>query len=96
MISVMVVVALSFSHTPAIPTIVAVSPPSTDSPNCYANCDDSTIVPWLNANDFICFLNRFAAGESRANCDQSSNPPVLNVNDFICFNESFAAGCSVP
>ncbi|MFN0131105.1 MAG: GC-type dockerin domain-anchored protein [Phycisphaerales bacterium] len=63
---------------------------------CYANCDGGTTVPFLNVNDFICFLNRFAAGEMLANCDQSWNPPVLNVNDFICFNESFAAGCSGP
>jgi hypothetical protein len=29
---------------------------------CYANCDASTIAPVLNVNDFVCFLNRFAAG----------------------------------
>jgi hypothetical protein len=29
---------------------------------CYANCDGSTSAPVLNANDFNCFLNKFAAG----------------------------------
>ena len=27
-----------------------------------ANCDGSTVAPVLNANDFQCFLNKFAAG----------------------------------
>jgi hypothetical protein len=48
----------------------------------------------LNANDFQCFLNKFAAGDSYANCDGSSADPVLNANDFQCFLNSFAAGCS--
>ena len=29
---------------------------------CYANCDGSTTPPILNANDFQCFLNAYAAG----------------------------------
>jgi predicted outer membrane repeat protein len=29
---------------------------------CYANCDNSTIAPVLNVQDFACFLNKFAAG----------------------------------
>jgi autotransporter-associated beta strand protein len=60
---------------------------------CYANCDDSTTPPILNVNDFICFNNRFAAGDSYANCDQSTFPPVLNVNDFSCFMNKYAVGC---
>jgi hypothetical protein len=60
---------------------------------CYANCDGSTVAPILNANDFQCFLNRFAAGDHYANCDGSTVPPVLNVNDFQCFLNAFAAGC---
>ncbi|MFN0131378.1 MAG: choice-of-anchor J domain-containing protein [Phycisphaerales bacterium] len=63
---------------------------------CYANCDASTIVPFLNVNDFICFNNLFAAGDTNANCDGSTIVPVLNVNDFICFNNAFASGCSAP
>ena len=60
---------------------------------CYANCDGSTIAPVLNINDFICFQQKFAAGDSYANCDSSTAAPVLNVNDFICFQQKFAAGC---
>jgi hypothetical protein len=61
---------------------------------CYANCDGSTAPPILNANDFQCFLNRFAAADSYANCDGSTASPVLNANDFQCFLNAFAAGCS--
>jgi hypothetical protein len=60
---------------------------------CAANCDGSTILPVLNVNDFVCFLNRFSSGDPRANCDGSTTPPVLNVNDFICFQTGFAQGC---
>ncbi|MFN0132457.1 MAG: GC-type dockerin domain-anchored protein [Phycisphaerales bacterium] len=63
-------------------------------PTCYANCDASTTPPALNVNDFICFNNRFAAGDTNANCDGSTTPPTLNVNDFTCFLNQFAAGCS--
>ena len=60
---------------------------------CYANCDGSTAAPILNVNDFICFQNRYAAGDSYANCDGSTAAPVLNVNDFICFQNQYASGC---
>lgn len=60
---------------------------------CYANCDGSTAAPILNANDFLCFLNQFAAGDSRANCDGSTAAPALNANDFACFMNAFASGC---
>jgi agmatine/peptidylarginine deiminase len=60
---------------------------------CYANCDGSTASPVLNVNDFVCFQQRFAAGDSYANCDGSTAAPVLNVNDFVCFQQLFAAGC---
>ncbi len=63
------------------------------SASCYANCDASTAAPVLNVNDFNCFLNRFAGGDSYANCDASTTPPVLNVLDFVCFLNRFAAGC---
>ncbi len=62
--------------------------------SCYANCDNSTSPPILNVNDFNCFLNRYAAGESYANCDGSTNNPLLTVNDFQCFLNTYAAGCS--
>jgi hypothetical protein len=63
------------------------------APPCYANCDGSTIAPILNVSDFICFGNRFVAGDTWANCDGSTTAPILNVSDYICFNNLFAAGC---
>jgi hypothetical protein len=60
---------------------------------CFPNCDDSTTVPILTANDFQCFLNRFATGDAAANCDASTTAPVLTANDFQCFVNAFAAGC---
>jgi uncharacterized membrane protein len=65
----------------------------TGCPTCYPNCDASTAAPVLNVNDFVCFQNKFAAGDTYANCDQSTTAPVLNVNDFVCFQSQFAAGC---
>ena len=53
-------------------------------------------MPFLNVNDFICFQQKYAAGDGYANGDHSTTAPVLNVNDFICFQASFAAGCSAP
>lgn len=58
---------------------------------CYADFDDDSLV---TVNDFIAFINAFAAGSPRANCDQSTEPPTLNVNDFICFSVQ-AAGATV-
>lgn len=85
---------------PATPDTGAGAPPIVDMgayefqvPPCYANCDGSISAPILNVNDFICFLNRFAAGDSYANCDASTIVPTLNVNDFVCFMNSYAAGC---
>jgi hypothetical protein len=69
---------------------------------CYANCDESTVAPKLNVDDFTCFINQFAAAsalpqaqqvESYANCDESTVAPVLNVDDFTCFINRYAAGC---
>jgi agmatine deiminase len=69
---------------------------------CYANCNESTGTPLLSIDDFICFINEFAAAQSLpheeqvghyANCDGSTAPPVLGVDDFICFVNEFAAGC---
>ncbi len=60
---------------------------------CYVNCDRSNGIPILSANDFMCFLNRFAAGDRYANCDGSTTPPVLSANDFQCFLNTFAGYC---
>jgi len=63
---------------------------------CYPNCDHSTQNPFLNVQDFSCFLTKYAAGDSYANCDNSTQQPVLNVQDFSCFLTKYAAGCSAP
>lgn len=60
------------------------------------NCDGSTAVPILNANDFICFFNEFAARYPYANLDGSSVMPAINANDFNTFLGVYAAeggGC---
>ncbi|MBX3375486.1 MAG: CotH kinase family protein [Phycisphaeraceae bacterium] len=72
------------------------TPGSFTSPSCvtcYANCDGSSGSPILTANDFQCFLNKFAAGDAYANCDQSTGTPALTANDFQCFLNAYAAGC---
>jgi len=61
---------------------------------CYANCDGSTASPLLTANDFQCFLNRYAANDPYVNCDGSTVGPIATANDFQCFLNVFAAGCS--
>jgi len=60
---------------------------------CYLNCDGSSAAPHLNANDFICFLTRYAANDPYANCDESTTAPLLNANDFICFMTRYVGGC---
>lgn len=59
-------------------------------PQCYANCDLSTGSPRLTANDFMCFINKFAAKDPYANCDVNAS---INANDFLCFLTAYAAGC---
>jgi hypothetical protein len=61
------------------------------TPTCHANCDGSSGSPTLTANDFQCFINAFAAGQSYANCDGVGG---LTANDFQCFINEYAAGCS--
>jgi hypothetical protein len=75
---------------PGSSVLVAATLPSP----CTANCDESTSAPLLTANDFQCFINRFAEGLPYANCDGSTQTPTLTANDFMCFLSSFAAGCS--
>jgi hypothetical protein len=58
--------------------------------SCYPNCDDSTIPPALNVQDFNCFMARFSRGEAWADCDASGG---INVLDFNCFLNRFVAGC---
>ncbi|MBX3378002.1 MAG: DVUA0089 family protein [Phycisphaeraceae bacterium] len=61
---------------------------------CYANCDGSTGNPLLTANDFQCFLNKYASGDPYANCDGSTGTPALTANDFQCFINKYAGGCT--
>jgi YVTN family beta-propeller protein len=61
--------------------------------SCYANCDGSHSVPLITANDFVCFLTMYAAGNPQANCDGSTVQPILTANDFTCFITQVAAGC---
>jgi hypothetical protein len=75
---------------PSIAMIVQV----VDGTVCSANCDASSTPPVLTANDFQCFINRFAAQSPLANCDQSSGTPLLTANDFQCFINAYAAGCT--
>jgi len=63
-------------------------------PSCYANCDASTGNPALTANDFQCFINKYAGGDAYANCDGSTGNPALTANDFQCFINKYAGGCS--
>jgi hypothetical protein len=62
-------------------------------PNCYANCDHSSIAPALNVRDFMCFINKFAEDDPYANCDGSTDLPGLTIADFACYLNKFAAGC---
>ncbi|MBX3377249.1 MAG: hypothetical protein KF678_09640 [Phycisphaeraceae bacterium] len=61
---------------------------------CYPNCDNSTSAPLLTANDFQCFLNKYAQADTYANCDGSTGSPLLTANDFQCFLNRYAVGCS--
>jgi hypothetical protein len=70
---------------------------------CYPNCDTSTNPPILTIDDFLCFINEFAAASTLppaqqvthyANCDGNTTEPILTVDDFICFINAFAEGCS--
>ncbi len=64
------------------------------TPSCYANCDGSSGTPLLTANDFQCFINKFAGNDPYANCDGSTGTPALTANDFQCFINKYAGGCS--
>jgi hypothetical protein len=57
---------------------------------CYANCDCSNGPPALTANDFQCFLNKYASQDPTANCDGVGG---INANDFTCFLNEYANGC---
>ncbi len=63
-------------------------------PPCYADCDTSTGVGVLDIFDFLCFGNRFSAGDPYAcDCDTSTGLGVCDIFDFLCFGNAFNAGC---
>ncbi len=65
-----------------------------ESTFCYADCDTSTGVGVLDIFDFLCFGNRFSAGDPYAcDCDTSTGVGVCDIFDFLCFGNAFNAGC---
>ncbi len=66
---------------------------TTDS-SCYPDCDQSTGPGVLDIFDFLCFGNRFTAGDPYAcDCDTSTGPGICDIFDFLCFGNAFSAGC---
>jgi hypothetical protein len=76
----------------------AASPPARvelyQSNTCYADCDTSTGRRVLDVFDFLCFQNRFVAGDPYA-CDCDCCPGVnpCDIFDFLCFQNRFFSGC---
>ena len=61
---------------------------------CYADCDTQSGPGVLDIFDFLCFGNRFSAGDPYAcDCDTSTGPGVCDIFDFLCFGNAFNAGC---
>jgi hypothetical protein len=61
---------------------------------CYADCDRAGGRGMLDVFDFLCFQNRYAAGEPYAcDCDTGTGPGVCDVLDFLCFGNAYGAGC---
>ena len=59
-------------------------------PNCYADCDFSEGLKRLNVNDFVCFINKYAALDPYSNCNVDA---AIDIADFSCFMAKFAQGC---
>jgi hypothetical protein len=57
---------------------------------CYADCDNSTIHPRLNVEDFTCFINKFASDDPYADCNQDGQRTIA---DFACFIQRFSENC---
>ena len=61
---------------------------------CYADCDMQAGPGVLDIFDFLCFGNRFAAGDPYAcDCDTSTGLGVCDIFDFLCFGNEFNNGC---
>jgi hypothetical protein len=66
-----------------------------------ANCDGSTTPPTLNVNDFLCFMNAYAAQDPYANyCAIGSNGcaggGVGVFSDFQAFLNIYAQAVGCP
>ncbi|MFM9956736.1 MAG: GC-type dockerin domain-anchored protein, partial [Phycisphaerales bacterium] len=55
---------------------------------CLADIDRNEM---LNVNDYLAFLNAFAAGSEDGDADANGQ---FDVNDFVTFVNAYAAGCS--
>jgi hypothetical protein len=64
-----------------------------DKDGCAPNIDHSTQAPLLNANDYMAFMNAYAAGSSEADINGDGD---LNVADFTAFGNAYAVGCVAP
>ena len=61
---------------------------------CYADCDTTTGLEVLDLWDFLCFGNRFAAGDRYAcDCDTTTGLGVCDLFDALCFLNAYATGC---
>jgi hypothetical protein len=54
---------------------------------CFADCTGDGA---LDLFDFLCFVNRFNAGDPSTDCDGTGS---LDLFDFLCFVNAFNAGC---
>ena len=54
---------------------------------CVGDCNADFTLDFFV---FLCFQNRFAAGDTVVDCDRSGD---LDFFDFLCFQNAFAAGC---
>lgn len=59
----------------------------TPSDDCLADCNGDGVV---NTQDFVCFLNLWAARDGAADCNGDG---VVNTMDFVCFLNAWSAGC---
>ncbi len=76
---------------PAGPAHIVYGPTSVSVALCYADCDGTST---LTIFDYLCFTDRFAAGDVYAcDCDTGTGPGVCDSFDFVCFGNRFAQGC---
>jgi hypothetical protein len=65
-----------------------------DPCECYPDCDMASGPGILDIFDFLCFGNKFDAGDPYAcDCDLTTGPGVCDIFDFLCFGNAFDMGC---